>query len=392
MNRFVVITLCLSTSLFVGCLRTTESRQVTAQVLTPIYTEDHSSVIQSLAYSDNGATLVTSGGCCVNLYNTLDYSKLVALKREDFYKIEKNDRPPLAGFNGAGYIDRNTWYFFSSANATDNDVIDIRQLEPARELIKHNLKVNSNRPVFANKHHLANGRTMLDWRSGKRYEIVTEVGEFGYTLTENSHVMTHNPLISDHVLIHDPVKQESLWIDTGSRVFNTAISADAKYVVTISRRNKCVLWQLPEQTRLGSCGSARLLNPKQTFRSDGRSFMVWGNNEIREYTLPPSKTLQPIRRIPIKITMPDQILDSAQNDNWLAVVDEKSNLRVWSLADGSLRGEYANPVMADYRISASSANLVLQPGGTHLAVSQSSWLMVFDLAILSAQNDSSVRN
>jgi len=366
MSRLLALVFYANSLLLTGCLRTTESPP--AQTLVPIYKEKYSDVFDSLEYSNNGQTLVATGMLFASLYNSTDHKKLVEVKAD----LDSNLGISRI-FMGAGHIDDNTWYFATSIPG-ENLIVDIRQIVPARDLVKYDIGHDSNRPILANRNHVTNGMTLLNWHDGKRYKVDIEVGAFGYTLTENSRVMTYNPIISNTVLVHDPVRQEHLQLDTGSRVGEVALSADAKYAITVSRKGHCVVWYIPEKRKTGSCGRTSLINSKQTFRPDGRSFRVLVNDEIREYE---THTLKLLSAVPLRLKMPATIISLAMNDNWLAALDEKGHLRAWSLVNGMLRGEYVNEAMAGYDLGGS--NLAFQPHGNRLAVSQSTWLIVFDL-------------
>jgi len=370
MTRFFTSITCAASMLLVGCLRTAEPPQIPVQTLVPIYQEDYPYAFDYLEYSSSGQTLVATGVHFANLYNATNYKKLVEGRAE---KLNDSGKTSLF-FGGAGHIDDNTWYFVSGVPG-ERVTAYIKQIEPPRELIKYDIGHPSKLPVVANKHHLADTNTLLDWRSGKQYRVETRVGEFGYTLTENSRVMTHNPIISNTVLIHDPVKQEALSLDTGARVWGATLSADAKYALTHSKKGWCTVWQVLEKKKIGSCGQATIIDPKQTFRPGGRSFRVLIEGEFREYE---THSLKVLRSIPLKEKMPASIVNRAMNDKWLAVFDREGYLRVWSLLDGRLRGEYKYPSMGDHHIKENS--LAFQPNGDRLAVSQGRLLKVFDLS------------
>jgi len=369
MNQSAVLSLCAGAFLLTGCLHTVASPQAAMQKLVPVYTEKYPTTAEFLEYSGNGKTFIAAGGCCfVNLYEAFDYKKLAALNSES-----SDDFDMFTAIRGAGYIDDNTWYF--STDEGDASA-SIRQIEPPRELYKHNLGRGTNRPVIANKSHLAFVDTLLDWHNDASYKVIeAHPGWFGYTLTSNSRVMTYNVFNGD-VLFYDPVKQESMSWNTGFRIGSLILSADERYAVVHSDQGKCVLWQLPEKERLGSCGSGELWGEKWTrsvFQRDGRAFAVSTDNEIRVYTVQPYKLLT-------KVTMGEKpVISLALDSGRLAAGNEDGMIRVWNVADGSSLGEYtSNPTPKILE-----SVLAFQPNGTQLAVSQSGKLIVFDLGTAS---------
>jgi len=342
---------------------------VAAQALTPVYTEKYLAIVKFLEYSANGQTFIAAGAHrFVHLHDAATFQKLVAIDSGGKFGAPDMFDNMLAT-QGAGYIDDNTWYV-----ATDdgkNVSASIRQIEPPRELYKHNLGRGSDRPVIVNKTHLTYVETLLNWHDGASYKVAqAHPGSFGYTLAGNSQVMTYNAF-NGEVLLHDPVKQESAVWNTGFSIRRMALSADARYAVALSDKGKCVLWRLPEKERLGSCGRGGLADSKQTqimFQRDSRAFARSVNDEIRVYATQPFKLL-------MKAAMPERVTGLALSEGRLAAADNVGTIRVWNIAENRLLGEYP----ADPEARRGPSVLAFQPGGSQLAVSQSNQLMVFDL-------------
>jgi len=369
MKRSPLLPFCVGALLLSGCLHTAASRQAVAQTLTPAHIEALPVTARFLEFSDNGRTFIVAGKHrFVYLRDAATLGKRVAIDSGgEFGAPDRFDN--VLATRGVGYIDDNTWYV-----ATDdrkNVSASIRQIEPPRELYKHDLGKGSERPVIVNKNHLAYVEALLNWHDGKSYKADrAHPGSFGYTLTADSQVMTYNAFSGD-VLLHDPVKQESIVWNTGFSIRRMVLSTDAKYAVALSDRGKCVLWQLPEKERLGSCGRGGLLDSKQTqiiFQRDSRAFARSVNNEIHVYTVRPFKLL-------IKATMPERVTGLALSEGRLAAADNVGNIRVWNIAENRLLGEYPG----DPENGGGASVLAFQPGGSRLAVSQNNQLLVFEL-------------
>jgi len=370
MKRSPLLSLCVGALLLSGCLHTATSSQAVAPTLTPIHTEALPVTARFLEFSGNGRTFIVAGKYnFVHLRDAATLEKRVAIDSGGELGAPDMFDNVLAT-RGAGYIDDNIWYV-----ATDdgkNVSASIRQIDPPRELYKHDLGKGSERPVIANKNHLAYVGTLLNWHDGTSYKVDrAHPGSFGYTLTASSQVMTYNVFNGD-VLLHDPVRQESMYWNIGFPIADFILSSDERYAVAQAPKGKCVLWQLPEKERLGSCGRGGLWGEKWTrsvFQRDGRAFAVSTDNEIRVYTVQPFKLL-------MKVALREKPVIGLTLDNGrLAAGDENGAISVWNVADGSLLGEYAG----DPNLKEFYSLLAFQPGGNRLAVSQNNQLLVFEL-------------
>jgi len=368
MKRSPLLSLCVGALLLSGCLHTAASPQAAAQTLTPVHTEELPMTAKFLEFSGNGRSFIVAGAYrFVHLRDATTFEKLVALKSGG--ELSAPDRfDNVLATQGAGYIDDNTWYF---ATFGDNIAVSIREIEPPRELFKHNLVAVADRPVIVNKNHLAYVETLLNWHDGTSYPVdQAHLGWLGYTLVGDSQVMTYNPF-SGHILFHDPVKQEKVVWDTGSPIQNVIVSADARYALATSRQGKCGLWQLPEKEQLGSCGRGGLGGKKWSwgaFQRDSRAVAVAADNKIWVYATQPFKLL-------MKAAMPERVTGLALSEGRLAAADNVGNIRAWDITENRLLGEHPG----DPENGGGSSVLAFQPGGSRLAVSQNNQLLVFEL-------------
>ncbi len=371
MKRSLMFLFGVGTLLLSGCLCTSALPQAAAQTLTLLYTEKSVTTAEFLEYSDNGQTLIAAGDCCfVNLHDAHTHEKLVALNKESSDEFEM-----FTPVIGAGFIDDNIW-FFGFDIPGNSTVASIRQIEPPHELFKKNFYDRGNSPVITNKDYVAYNRELLNWHDGTSYKVAeAHPAMFGYTMAGESQIMTYNAFNGD-VLVHDPVRQEKLFWNTGFRISRMALSTDAKYAAALSNHGKCVLWKLPEKERLGSCGVGGLLDGKLTgavFQRDSRALAVSVDDEIRVYATQPFKLL-------MKAAMPKPVTGLALSEGRLAAGDNNGNIRVWNVAGHALLGEYVTPQPAMIN------KLAFQPGGTRLAASLTSQhlsqLLIFELRSL----------
>jgi len=389
MNRLSVFLLCLGAFLLSGCPRHAALPQAVGQPLTPTYTEILPKSTDFLEFSENGGTFIVAGKHnLVRLYNTETFEKRVT--------IQKSNENHRLYIQGVGYIDDNTWYVATdysyltaeywkslSANIRQDYLkeisISIRQIEPPREIYKHDLGAFSHGPVFANKTHIAQGEKLLNWHDGSVYDaLITNVGLIHYILTPDSQVVSSSGLARHVYLFHDPVKQEGMDWNIGSG--DLTLSPDARYAVVSSYRGKCELWQLPQKEQVGNCRRGWLLESKKwrkvAFRRDSSAFAIAAENEAFVYATAPFQNV-------MAVTMPKAIQALALSEDLLAAADASGTIRVWHVTENKLLGEYASDSQ-----SLTSHVMGFQPGGGKLAVSQGDQLMVFDLDAVSQKNTS----
>ena len=349
-----------------GCFQAVAIPKTSARPLTPVHTEQLPFPTDYLEFSSNGEKLIAGGKYkFVTLYDIETQHNAIALNNE-------HTELSSGQIYGASFIDANTWYYAYTTDKGDVEAI-IRQINPSQVVFKHNFG-NRNRPVQANKTHLALSEIMLDWRNTEHsYHVVTaHPVDGGYTLTESSRVLTYNGF-NGFVGIHDPVKQEVIGWKADSGIAYVLLSADERYVLEFSSKGKCVLRQLPEAKKVGSCGRNTLLKHSVgghiTFQSDSRMFAVSRNNEIRVYAVEPFKQV-------LSVTTPEQVTGLALNEGRLAASVRGDNIYIWDVASGNSLGEYAS---SSSRMLGSET-LVFQPNTNRLFVNQSRKLLVFDFS------------
>jgi len=344
----------------------------------PIHTEILPRPVGFLEFSNNGATFIAAGNHeFLYLYNTVTFEKYVTIKRDA-------DKSRVLSIRGAGYIDDNTWYLardeFKDYGSPSETSVNIWQIEPPREIHKYDWGSFSDRPVLANKNHVAHSRKMLNWHDGRTYDLNKGyIGSLDYMLTPDSQVVTSRHY-SGLYQFYDPFKQESTFWDIGSDWLSQdlTLSPDAKYALITSSKGRCELWRVPEKEELGRCGRSRLFGgtkwQKVAFQRDSQAFaFAVGDEKISVYATQPFKRL-------MSVTMPHEVQALALNEGRLAAVDKSGTVRVWDVAANKLLGEYAS-----HSASPATFSIALQPGGGKLVVSQfdrnlkQDQLMVFDL-------------
>ena len=333
----------------------------------PVHTEQLPYHTRYLEFSSNGNKLIAGGEFkFVTLYDIETQHNAIVLNNE-------HTELSSGRIYGAGFIDANTWYYAYTTDKGDVEAI-IRQINPPQMVFKHNFGSDTDRPVQANKTHLAQSKVMLDWRNTEHsYRVVTaHPVDGGYTLTESSRVLTYNGF-NGFVGIHDPVKQEVIGWKADSGIAYVLLSADERYALEFSSKGKCVLRQLPEAKKVGSCGRNTLLKHSVgghiTFQSDSRMFAVSRNNEIRVYAVEPFKQV-------LSVTTPEQVTGLALNEGRLAAGVKGGGLRIWNVADSALLGVHVN----NMEHPSSIRNLVFQPNTNRLFANQNDTLLVFDFS------------
>ncbi len=350
-----------------GCFQAVAIPETTARSLTPVHTEKLPYHTRYLEFSSNGDKLIAGGNYkFVTLYDIQAQHNAIALNNE-------HTELSSGQIYGAGFIDANTWYYAYTTDKGDVEAI-IRQINPPQMVFKHNFGSDTDRPVQANKTHLAQSKVMLDWRNTEHsYRVVTaHPVDGGYTLTESSRVLTYNGF-NGFVGIHDPVKQEVIGWKADSGIAYVLLSADERYALEFSSKGKCVLRQLPEAKKVGSCGRNTLLKHSVgghiTFQSDSRMFAVSRNNEIRVYTVEPFKQV-------LSVTTPEQVTGLALNEGRLAAEDDADNIHIWDVASGNSLGKYVSNTSG----LLGTGKLVFQPNTNRLFVNQNDTLLVFDFS------------
>jgi len=348
--------------LLCGCLHTAASPETSAQTMTPIYTERLPMTVKFLEFSANGKTFVVGGEYWfVNLYDSLTYKNLATFTKENTDYLEQGS------VQGTGYIDNNTWYF-----AAGRDVITvIRQIDPPREIFRQVFEHGSDKGVGVNKNHIAYRDTLLNWHDSSSYKVENaHSARFGYALTAGSRVLSYNAFNGD-ILLDDPIGEDTLYWNAGFPITSLALSRDEKYAVALSHKGKCAAWRLPEKKRIGSCGSKLALTDKSVqsvFQRDGRLFAVSVGNEIQVYRTEPYQLI-------LSVAMLKPVMALALGENRLAASDEDGMMRIWSIDDASLIGQYAH----DPALTSFTNRLDFQPNGSLLAATQGGQLMLFDL-------------
>jgi len=323
MNRFAIFLFCVGVLFLSGCSRHITLPDTIGQQLTPAYTESLPRMAEFLEFSKEGATLLVAGSYdFLHLYDATNFYKRVTMQQQGL------------AIQGVGYIDNNTWYFATDYSKVSS--VHIRKIEPPHEIYKYDWERLSGRPVFANKNHIAHDEKMLNWHDGRTYKIsVAHPGIFDYRLTPDSQVVTRDFQGSIY-LFYDPVKQESMVWDVDSK--SLILSPDARYALVLSRWGKCELLRMPQKEQAGNCGQRKLLGSKKlgrvAFQRDSRAFAIVMGNEIFVYATQPFK---PLMVVPMKKTVDAMAL----GEDRLAVIDETGTLRVWSISENKIFGEYA---------------------------------------------------
>jgi len=376
MNRLSALLLCASVFLLSGCLHHAALSEAAGQPLTPTYTEGLPGSVKFLEFSNEGSTFIAAGE-----YNFLYFYDAVTLEKR--MEITKDpDKILFLAVRGAGYIDNNTWYFatdeFKDLCSPRDAFVNIWQVEPLREIHKYQWDDLSERPVLANKNHVAHHEKMLNWHDGRVYDLSTGALR-NYMLTPDSRVVTGHHY-SGLYQFYDPFKQESVFWDIGSDWLrqDLMLSPDASYALITSSKGRCELWRVPQKEELGRCGRSRLFGgtkwQKVAFQRDSQAFaFAAGNEKISVYETQPFKQV-------MSVTMPNAVQALALNEGRLAAVDKSGTVRVWDVTANKLLGEYVS-----HSESLVTFSIALQPGGGKLVVTQSdknlpqSQLMIFDL-------------
>jgi len=398
MNRPGIRLLCVSAFLLSGCLcPALPLPQMAAQVLEPVHIENFESKFMMpnrLRFSEKGNTFLVAGkNDFIYIYDAANFEKNTEIKKNS------DEAHLLFVINDAGYIDNNTWYYtkddFNRDDSLRNAAVHIRQIEPARELHRHDWGRFSSSPVLANATHIAHGRRLLNWHDGSAYEVVVEhPGRFSYGLTPDSLVVTSN-YEGNVYLFYDPVKQNgTVWnvgaarsaiqnahAPTGMRSGSLILSPDAQYGLVTSNRGKCELWrlQLPQKELAGRCGRSGLFGGKRwhrvAFTRDSSAFAIAAENELFVYAM------QPFRQI-MATKLVHKVKALALEADRLAVADESGVIFVWNTATSKLLGEYRPTMDTEDDADNQTTHLLdLQPGGRKLLASQRYRFMVFDLPV-----------
>jgi len=374
-----------------GCLRQSTVSVAASRPLLPIYQEELPITTRFFDFADGGETFLLAGRYSfLHIYDSTTFKKHVMIK-----EVDGEDEFSVLG---AGYIDDNTWYVATGYHYPNPDykesppgqnnylrrylskgVVSIRQVEPAREIYNYDLQDFSHERVFANKNHIAYRGTLVNWHNGEVsvVEIAYPVGS--YYFTPASQVITRS-MLRDVYLFYDPLKKEVEHWHFSFRRYGTELilSRDGRYALFRKKKGSCALWQLTPKKRLGRCGRSKLWGDKisrAVFRRDSQVFAVSAENKITLYSIEPFKSL-----MTLALKEPVDIL--ALSEEYLAAIDKTGMLRVWSIKENKLLGEYrfSENHSGLARFSSSSRQMAFQPGGSKLVVSNLDQLVVFDLA------------
>jgi len=246
MNRLSTLLLCASVFLLSGCPRHAALPEAAEQSLTPTHTEDLPRSVEFLEFSNEGSTFIVAGSYgFLYFYDALTFEKRMEVTK-------KLDKSRVFAVRGTGYIDNNTWFFatdeFNERGEMDRSV-NIWQIEPLREIHKYPWDYFSERPVRANRNHIAHDTKMLNWHDGRVYDLFTGLRRH-YMLTPDSQVVTRHHYRGIYQF-YDPFKQESMLWDIGPdwRSKTLTLSPDANYALitlaSAAKRRAGSLWAPP---------------------------------------------------------------------------------------------------------------------------------------------------
>jgi len=359
MNRLSIFLIYTSVFLLSGCPRHSAPlpvlAQETARTLTPLHIEKFPRIVEFLEFDDRGATFIVAGAHkFAYLYDATTFEKRISIQKND------NVRDHLT-IGGIGYIDDNTWYLAADdyTNGVRDTSISIRQIEPPREIHRHQALGFSSRPVLANKNHITHDGILLNWRDGRTYDVTQAYGgRYNYLFTPDSHVVTDTQNGKTY-WFNDPVEQETMVWNIGSHQ-RFALSPDGRYAMVVSNWGKCGLWQLPQKEQAGSCGDDGMLGGKKwgriAFQRDSRAFAFVFGNEIHVYATQPVK---PLMVVPI----PKAVDALALNEGRPVATDASDTIHVWDVTENKLLDTY---MLSDYPSDLEAARrynlLAFQPG------------------------------
>jgi len=377
-----------------GCLRQSTVSVAASRPLVPIYQEELPITTRFFDFADKGKTFLLAGHYSfLYIYDAATFEKRVMIR-----EVDGEDEFSVLG---AGYIDDNTWYVATGYNYPNPDykesapgqnnylrkflsksVISIRQVEPEHEIYNHDLNGRMSVGVFANKDHIAYGWHFIDWHTGESYKVDVPYPNGYYNLASSRLVVMRSFLQKKNIyLFFNPLKQEGKFWNFGSSWSGSdlMLSRDANYALFRTEKGGCELWQVPQKERLGRCGRSKLWGDKTTrgvFRRDSQAFAVSAENKITLYSIEPFKSL-------MTLTLAKPVDMLAFSENYLAAVDEVGMLRVWSIHNNKLLGEYdLSQYHNGIRVLMNSHHFMgFQPGGNKLVVSVGQ-LLVFDLELV----------
>jgi WD40 repeat protein len=357
MRHFFVPLMSLLAFTLVGCpTAQTASGAAPVPALVEVYSESFPYNIKAIEYSGDGSTLVVASDYnFAGLYNAIDYTLL-------------DKHAEHSAIFGAGFINANTWYFAESFIDSNNiragsgpTKVHFRTIHPAQEVSvftspNHG---NGNYPFAANENYFANDGRLINWHSGRQYEYYPAGIAPRELLTRSNRVMTTQ---DGYVVLNDPVNDISDQFDTDSWLAD--ITPDERYIISVTGRGACKLWQLPEKTIVHRCERDTYFlasYAKLNIAPGGAAFAFSRDQFIKIYHIEPF-------RLERKLEMPGIVAALAlSDDGWLAAIDEEGHLRVWDVATGNLVGGAQFEPQPDY-INIPVKRLTFQPGGRHLAV------------------------
>ncbi|MET1077904.1 MAG: hypothetical protein ABWY06_07775 [Pseudomonas sp.] len=329
---------------------TYRAQQASAPQLKEAFSEPIALSARKLSFSDDGRYFILADSHNqVGVFNSGSREALVTLQWPTTLNM----------IQGAGFIDPDR-YFYAVNKMVDKPTphnVSIREVGAEQDQYYYEFEGNhGDRPIFANSSYVAYGDEMVNWHTGEKYAVRTahQLNPRDYTLTASGRVLSSN-YYSDEILLHAPLTDDYLWIDSGLSNFRSGITPSERYIIAQAYDGGCRVWPVPALKPVQSCGRGGWSDADHAniaMHPSDDSFVASAGGRVEAYRLVEGVHQQVFAR-----TLPNAVTSLALSANHrVALGDSTGHIEVWDTELGTLLGQ---------------VDLQLDPGGHLLAFAPS---------------------